>query len=77
MHVLNKHSFYNLYITLKFAKGFLVAQMVKNLPAMRETRVQSLSQEDPLENSMDWQATAHGVAESITVHPTHTFTYLK
>ena len=77
MHVLNKHSFYNLYITLKFAKGFLVAQMVKNLPAMRETRVQSLSQEDPLENSMDWQATAHGVAESNTVRPTHTFTYLK
>ena len=27
----------------------LVAQMVKNLPAMWETRVQSLGQEDPLE----------------------------
>ena len=27
----------------------LVAQMVKNLTAMQETRVQSLSQEDPLE----------------------------
>ena len=27
----------------------LVAQMVKNLPAMCETWVQSLSQEDPLE----------------------------
>ena len=26
-----------------------VAQMVKNLPAMRETWVQSLNQEDPLE----------------------------
>ena len=26
----------------------LVAQMVKNLPAMQETWVQSLSQEDPL-----------------------------
>ena len=27
----------------------LVAQTVKNLPAMQETQVQSLSQEDPLE----------------------------
>ena len=26
--------------------------MVKNLPAMQETRVQSLSQEDPLEKEM-------------------------
>ena len=77
MYVLNKHSFYYLYITLKFAKGFLVAQMVKNLPAMRETRVQSPGREDPLENFMDWQATACEVAESNTVHPTHTFTYLK
>ena len=30
----------------------LVAQMVKNLPAMQETRVQSLGQEDPLEEEM-------------------------
>ena len=30
----------------------LVAQMVKRLPAMRETRVQSLGQEDPLEKEM-------------------------
>ena len=30
----------------------LVAQMVKNLPAMQETQVQSLSQEDPLEKGM-------------------------
>jgi len=29
-----------------------VAQMVKNLPAMRETRVQSLGWEDPLEKGM-------------------------
>ena len=27
----------------------MVAQMVKNLTAMQETRVQSLGQEDPLE----------------------------
>ena len=29
-----------------------MAQMVKNLPAVQETRVQSLGQEDPLENGM-------------------------
>ena len=29
-----------------------VAQMVKNLPAMQETWVQSLGQEDPLEKGM-------------------------
>ena len=55
-----------------------MAQMVKRLPTMRETRVQSLGQEDLLEkemathssilawkNPMDreaWQATVHGVA---------------
>ena len=29
-----------------------MAQMVKNLPAMKETRVQCLGQEDPLEKVM-------------------------
>ena len=59
-----------------------MAQMVKNLPAMQETQVWSLGQEDPpvegnsnplqyscLENPMDrgaWQATAHGVTKSWT-----------
>ena len=54
----------------------------QNLPAMQETRVQSLGREDPLEkgmaihssiscleNSMDrgaWQAIAHGVTKSWT-----------
>ena len=32
--------------------GFLVAQMVENLPAVLETRVQSLDGEDPLEKGM-------------------------
>ena len=56
----------------------MVAQKVKSLPAMWETRVPSLGREDPLEkemaiplqyscleNSMDrgaWRATVHGVA---------------
>ena len=58
----------------------LVAQTVKNPPAVQETWVQSLGGEDPLEESMAihssilawripmnrgaWQATVHGVAES-------------
>ena len=32
--------------------AFLVAQMVKHLPAMRETGVQFLGREDPLEKEM-------------------------
>ena len=32
--------------------AFLVAQMVKHLPAIRETWVQSLGWEDPLEKEM-------------------------
>ena len=59
-----------------------MAQTVKNLPAMRETQVQSLGQEDPLEKGMAthssilawriplergaWWDTVHGVAESDT-----------
>ena len=30
----------------------VIAQMVKNLPAMQETQIQSLGQEDPLEKGM-------------------------
>ena len=60
----------------------MVAQTVKNLPAMRETWVQSLGWKDPLkgepgnplqysclENSMDreaWWAIVHRVAKSWT-----------
>ena len=33
-------------------KASLVAQMVKNLPAVQETCVRSLGQEDPLEKKM-------------------------
>ena len=56
----------------------LVAQMVKNLPAMRETWVPSLDQEDPLETGMathssilawriSWtEESVHGVAKSQT-----------
>ena len=34
---------------LQYSWASLVAQLVKNLPAMWETRVQSLGREDPLE----------------------------
>ena len=33
-------------------KAFIIAQLVKNLPAMQETRVQFLGWEDPLEKEM-------------------------
>ena len=33
-------------------KSSLVAHMVKNLPALRETRVQSLGQKDPVEKKI-------------------------
>ena len=34
------------------SQGSRVAQTVKNLPVMQETQVQSLDQEDPLEEEM-------------------------
>ena len=37
------------YVVLRY---FLVAQMVKNLPAKQETQVPSQGWEDPLENGM-------------------------
>ena len=62
--------------------AYLMAQMVKNLPAVQETQVQSLGQEDPLEKEMAshsrilaWRipwteepggATVHGVTKSET-----------
>ena len=56
---------------LQYSCASLVAQLVKNLPAMWETWVRSLGWEDPLEkgkptleNSMD--CIVHGVAKSQT-----------
>ena len=37
---------------LQYSWAFLVAQLVKNLPAMQETWVQSLGWDDPLEEGM-------------------------
>ena len=39
------------YLSLSFWAS-LVAQLVKNLPAMQETQVRSLGREDPLEKGM-------------------------
>ena len=44
-----RDSFYNGLIHTFFNWAFLVAQLVKNLPSMWETWVQSLGWEDPLE----------------------------
>ena len=72
--------FFDVYWSILLVSS-LMAQMVENLPAMRETRVWSLGRKDPLEegmaahssvlpeNSMDrgaWQATVHQVAKSQT-----------
>ena len=37
---------------LRLSRASLVAQMIKNLPAIQETQVQSLGQEDPLEEGV-------------------------
>ena len=41
-----------LLLSLFISEASLVAQGLKRLPAMRETRVQSLGREDPLEKEM-------------------------
>ena len=40
-------------------RASLVAQMVKNLPAMQETRVQTLGREDPLEDGLATHSSIH------------------
>ena len=58
-----------------FRKVLEMTQMVKNLPAMQETQVRSLGQEDPLEKGMAthssilaWRTpwTDHGITKSWT-----------
>ena len=41
-----------LLLTVTLDQASPVAQMVKNLPAMQENRVQSLGQEDPLQKGL-------------------------
>ena len=40
------------FVSLRNIRASLVAQTVRNLPAMHETRVRSLGREDPLEKEM-------------------------
>ena len=42
----------DLLVNITVEYSCLVSQMVKNLPAMQETQVRSLGQEDPLEKGM-------------------------
>ena len=42
-------------------RAFLIAQLVKNLPAMRETWVQSLGWEDPLEKGKATRSSVLGL----------------
>ena len=46
------YSFFCFYTSYNYNRASLVAQIVKSLLAMQETRVQSLGQEDPLEKKM-------------------------
>ena len=72
-------------------KASLVAQMVKDLPAIQETWLQSLGQEDHLEKGMTthssilawrisgtWWATIHWVAKELdmTEATWYTYTYI-
>ena len=73
---------------MKYSRSSLVAQTVKNSPAIQETWVRFLSGEDPLEKGMAtqyscledpmdrgaWWATVHEVAKSWTRVSTNTFT---
>ena len=46
-------SYFPLFESISLMWGAsLVAQTVKNLPVMRDTQVQSLNQEDPMEKGM-------------------------
>ena len=47
-----RESHWNVYITVCKIDDFPVALKLKNLPAMQETQVPSLGQEDPLEEGM-------------------------
>ena len=46
------------------SKSSLVAQTVKHLPTMRETQVQSLGGEDPLEKELATHSSIHSCLEN-------------
>ena len=60
MYLQNTHANYLIYF-LNDARAFLIAQLVKNLPAIQETPVQFLGQEDPLEKGQATHSSILGV----------------
>ena len=78
MQITNSFSYF-LWSLFSYFKKHVLAQLVKNLPAMRETWTQSLDGEDPLEEGMEtpssilawripmdkvvWWATVHAIAK--------------
>ena len=56
---------FDLITSFEDLESYLVDQTVKSLPAMRETRVQSLGWEDPLEK--EWQPTPIFLLENAMV----------
>ena len=66
-------SFYNIYIKIRVKHNnttFLVAQMVKNVPAMRKTWVRSLGWEDPLEKEMATQSRTENARLKLSIQKT-------
>ena len=55
--LINKTHKARIITNILLAGGYLVAQMVKNLPAVWEAKVQSLGREDPLEKGMGTHST--------------------
>ena len=51
-------------------RASLIAQLVENLPAMRETWVRSLGWEDPLEKGKAAAAAAAAASKSLQLCPT-------
>ena len=83
--------YFHFHVGFHTTGASLVAQSIKNPPALQETWVQSVGQEDPLEKrmathssilawktSMDrgaWRATVHGITKSQTRLKNFIFTY--
>ena len=66
--------FLSFYITVYLQRASMVVQMVKNLPVVQETRVQSLGREDPWRR--EWQPTpvflpgeSHGPRSLVRYNP--------
>ena len=71
-------TYYTFVKTHRMYRDSLVAQLVKNLPAVQETRVQFLGEKDPLEKEMAthssilaWRIPWTQEAWSVTVHGGH------